>query len=195
MSISEIDDPFHIYAHYAYPLEITCTIPKKDYLKIAWHFFWHLAPRTLVLFIITLVPFAMGFFAAIVLPVLFGYPAELKTMFWTTVIAIVDAILYFLYIVYRLGYFGHSNCPKGLKRTYSFNKGYAAIYENNVAIDSNAYQPSNIFEKGEYLHFATYGHGFGHILYCIPIKRIPHDFYLFLTEDRTWESHHPINEN
>ncbi len=170
--------------------------PKKDYFKTAWHFFWHLAPRSFVLFIVALVPFAMGFTAAIILPALLGYPTELKTMFWTTTIAIVNSVLYFCYIYYRLGFFTGSNCSAGLKRTYYFNKKYAAIYHNNIMTDATGiYQISNIFEKGEYLYFATYGPTYHHILYCIPTKRIPHDFYLFLTEDRAWESHHPINVN
>ena len=196
MSISEVNDLFHICTHYAYPVKITCTIPREDYFKIAWHFFWHLAPRTLVLFVVTFIPFAMGVTAAIILPLLLGYPPEPESMFWTTVIAVVDAILYFLYIYCRLGYFFHSNCPKGLKRTYRFNRKYVTIYENDAIVGLNStYLLSNIFEKGEYLYFAIYDHGFNYILYCIPTRRIPHDFYLFLTEDKAWESHHPINEN
>lgn len=195
MSISEKDKPFHIHSHYDYPLEIACTIPRRDYLKIAINFFLHLAPRTSVLYILGLVPISLGI-ATLALQIIFrrSEPLSFESFFGTVVVALFFAFLYFIYIVTQLKLFGHTNSPKGLKRTYYFDKTKIVIFENKKITEIDGLSCiRNIFEKGEYIYFAAYEFE-EHLLFCIPTRRLPHDFYLFLTEDEAWEKNHPFIE-
>lgn len=94
----------------------------------------------------------------------------------------------------QLKLFGHTNSPKGLKRTYYFDKTRIVIFENKKITEIDGLSRiRNIFEKGEYIYFAAY-ESEEHLLFCIPTRRLPHDFYLFLTEDEAWEKNHPFVE-